>query len=77
MLYAVALLTLLGYGIIAIWLFALALPSIFGLEYYEQEDVPEQEVMTYELPSFNITIVTLEDVFFEEEFFFDFSLRDD
>ncbi len=77
MLYAVALLILLGYGIIAIWFFAFSLPSIFGLEYYEQEDVPEQEVMTYELPSFNITIVTLEDVFFEEEFFFDFSLRDD
>ena len=77
MLYAVALLTLLGYGIIAIWFFAVSLPSIFGLEYYEQEDVPEQEVMTYELPSFNITIVTLEDVFFEEEFFFDSSLRDD
>lgn len=76
MLYAVALLTLFGYGSIGLFFLGISLPSIFGLEFYEQEEVPEQEAMTYELPSFNITTVTLEDVFFEEEFFHDFDLRD-
>ncbi len=76
MLYIAAALILFGYPSLAFWLFGLCTPCLFGLEYYEQEDVPEQEYLTYKLPSFDITTETLEEIFFEEEFFYDFELRD-
>lgn len=63
MLYFVGALILFGLPLVAAWFFGLCFPSCFGLEFYEQEDVPEQESLTYCLPSFNITTATLEDGF--------------
>jgi len=71
MLYFSAIFFLLGWVDFSIFFFCFCYPCLCGPEFFEQEDISEAEILTYELPPFETDVALIEYLYWVEVSLFD------